>query len=193
MRPTREQLVVVGDAEEEREVVGDVAALRVDEDVPEIVSFRGKKRRMRALLLPLLSLFRGEREGIRSVGVERERRRGRATPETTTPVGFCDLNDEEEENNNENAVVFRLSSHYPTPPGLAADREDGALANRRRAGTEREEEEEEERKKERKKERKSLPKFQKSHHRYPPTSKTALRSSRLEHSEKFSMRHVNLP
>jgi hypothetical protein len=37
--PTREELVVVGDAQEEREVVGDVAALRVDEDVPVVLVF----------------------------------------------------------------------------------------------------------------------------------------------------------
>jgi hypothetical protein len=34
VRPPRQELVVVGDAEEEGEVVGDVAALGVDEQVP---------------------------------------------------------------------------------------------------------------------------------------------------------------
>jgi hypothetical protein len=37
--PAGQELVVVGDAEEEREVVGDVAALRVDKDVPEEEGF----------------------------------------------------------------------------------------------------------------------------------------------------------
>ena len=37
VRPAGQQLVVVGDAEEERQVVADVAAVRVDEDVPGVL------------------------------------------------------------------------------------------------------------------------------------------------------------
>lgn len=40
--PARQELLVVGDAEEEGEVVADVAALRVDEDVPAAMLARSQ-------------------------------------------------------------------------------------------------------------------------------------------------------